>query len=71
MSTWKEQVEEIRRDWKQQAEKLAAKLADDQLEQVHRELVQISNSVGHAFEDVLIYINAVRAEYGKRHKGQP
>ena len=64
MATLREEAQKIRARWKSDAEDVAARLTKAELEKVHRELVQESNA--HAYEDVRIYINAVRAEYNKR-----
>lgn len=71
MRTTDEDVREIRARWKADAEAHAARLTKEQLEHVHRELVQESNAVGHQYRDVLIYIDAIRAEYTKRLAKQP
>jgi hypothetical protein len=66
MTTLSEQLKEIRAEWKAGAERIVARLDKEELEKVHSELVRESNANLHEFQDVLIYIDVIRAEYHRR-----
>lgn len=66
VSEWSEQIRQIRVGWKKEATALAARLSDAELEDARRELKWESDRSGHRYDDVIIYVNVLRAEHRRR-----
>jgi hypothetical protein len=66
MTDLKHEAGEIRARWKADAGAAVASLMNRQLARIHGELGSEFSAADQEYQDVLIYIDAIRAEYHKR-----